>query len=110
MDDYIADLDADNIAHLVTDEKSLVYAANEYYGALQKEGSGFRTKKFVENNTYEAVEKNVMEKLKIEDVNGDGREDRKDLLEDEDYLNTYLDTYKFLSRLEESGKGQRKDW
>ena len=110
MDDYIADLDADNIAHLVTDEKSLVDAANEYYGALQKEGSGYSTKKFVENNTYEAVEKTVMEKLKIEDVNGDGREDRKDLLEDEDYLNTYLDTYKFLSRLEESGKGQRKDW
>ena len=109
MDDYIADLDADNIAHLVTDEKSLVDAANEYYGALQKEGSGYRTKTFVENNTYEAVEKAVMEKLKIEDVNGDGKKDYKDLLE-EDYRDTYLDTYKFLTRLKEPGKGQRKDW
>ncbi|MDE7198895.1 MAG: hypothetical protein K2O15_08415, partial [Lachnospiraceae bacterium] len=104
MDDYIADLDADNIAYLVTEEKSLVDVANEYYGKLQEKGIGYRTELFVENNTYEEVEKAVMEKIKIGDANGDGKVDRMDLLEDD----AYLDTYKFLSRLKSSDEILKK--
>ena len=55
MDDYIADLDADNIAYMVTEEKSLVDAANEYYKELQEAGDEYRTEIFVKNNTYEKI-------------------------------------------------------
>lgn len=104
MDDYIADLDADNIAHLVAEDKSLVDAANEYYRGVQEEGSGYRTKTFVENNTYEEIEKAVMDKISVGDLNGDNQENYMDFSKNE----TYLDTYKFLSRLKLSGESQRK--
>lgn len=96
MDDYIADLDADNIAHLITEDRSLVDAANEYYRGVEEEGLEYRTKTFVDNNTYEEIEKAVMERLRVRDVNGDKKKDYLDLLE----YDAYLDTYKFLARLQ----------
>lgn len=44
VDDFIADLDADNIAHLVTEDKSLMDAVNEYYNKLQENEEEYRKK------------------------------------------------------------------
>ncbi len=95
MDDYIADLDADNIAYMTTNEKSLVEAMNEYYDELQKAGDEYRTEIFVKNNTFEEIEKAVLERLPVYDNNGDGNLNYKDL----EKIDKYKDTYDFLKRL-----------
>ena len=95
MDDYIADLDADNIAYMTTNEKSLVEAMNEYYDELQKAGDEYRTEIFVKNNTFEEIEKAVLERLPVYDNNGDGNLNYKDL----EKIDKYKDTYDFLERL-----------
>lgn len=95
IDDYIADLDADNIAYMTTNEKSLVEAMNEYYDELQKAGDEYRTEIFVKNNTFEEIEKAVLERLPVYDNNGDGNLNYKDL----EKIDKYKDTYDFLKRL-----------
>lgn len=95
MDDYIADLDADNIVYMVTDEKSLVQAANEYYKELQEVGDEYRTKMFVENNTYEKIESDIFEKITVCNTNWNRELDYQDLENNW----KYHDTYEFLKRL-----------
>ncbi len=96
-DDYIADLDADNIAHFAAGGQSLVDAANEYYSGLKENGEEYRTELFVKNNTYEKVESDILKRLKLWDVNEDGTIDYKDLSQSK----IHVDTYNFLVRLKE---------
>jgi len=96
MDDYIADLDADNIAYMVTEEKSLVDAANEYYKELQEAGDEYRTEIFVKNNTYEKISvcnKNWNRELNYQDLKNNWK---------------YQDTYDFLKRLVPYSEAQKK--
>lgn len=102
-DDFIADLDADNIAHLVTEDTSLVDAANEYYNDLCQKGDDYRKQAFIENNPYEEVEKTIMERLSIKDENRDKNVDYKDLEKNR----RFRDTYKFLKELAPSSEGQK---
>ena len=104
MDDYIADLDADNIAYMVTDEKSLVDVVNEYYSKLQEAGDEYRTEMFVKNNTYEEIESTIFDKISVKDSNGDGEINYKDLQEND----KYQDTYDFLKKLEPYSEVQEK--
>lgn len=101
QDDFIADLDADNIVHLVTDDKSLVDAANEYYNDLQKGGEEYRKKVFVDNNTYEAIESAVAKKISLVDRNWDKKTDYNDLRKS----SRYKDTYEFLKQLAPYNEG-----
>lgn len=96
-DDYIADLDADNIAHFAAGGQSLVDAANEYYSGIKENGEEYRTELFVKNNTYEKVESDILKRLKLWDVNEDGTINYKDLSES----TIHVDTYNFLVRLKE---------
>lgn len=96
MDDYIADLDADNIAYMVTEEKSLVDAANEYYKELQEAGDEYRTEIFVKNNTYEKISvcnENWNRELNYQDLKNNWK---------------YQDTYDFLKRLVPYSEAQKK--
>lgn len=102
QDDFIADLDADNIAHLVTDDKSLVDAANEYYNELQNGGEEYRKQVFVENNTYEAIESAIMEKLSMKDMNKDKEINYKDIEDSR----LHKETYEFLKQLAPYSEGQ----
>lgn len=95
MEDFIADLDADNIVHLVTEDKSLMDAANEYYNKLQENGEDYRKEVFVENNTYENIESAIIERISIRDMNWDKKIDYKDLKKSR----RYKDTYEFLEQL-----------
>lgn len=76
----------------------MVEAANEYYNNLQQNGEKYRQKAFLENNTYEAIESAILEKLDItKDKNKDGIVDYKDL----EKKSKYQETYDFLKELAE---------
>lgn len=102
QEDFIADLDADNIAHLITDDKSLVDAGNEYYDGLQKHGEEYRKQVFMENNTYKDVEASIMERIWVDDGNMDGKINYEDLEDTEKYEGTY----NFLKQLAPYSEGQ----
>ena len=53
-------------------------AANEYYSGIKENGEEYRTELFVENNTYEKVESDILKRLKLWDVNEDGTINYKD--------------------------------
>ena len=72
-------------------------AANEYYSGIKENGEEYRTELFVENNTYEKVESDILKRLKLWDVNEDGTINYKDLSES----TIHADTYNFLVRLKE---------
>ena len=94
-DDYIADLDSDNISYNVKDDTELMKIMNQYYEALMAGEEDYRTKTFVENNTYAAIEKAILDRIGVKDKNKDGVKDYKDLEEDD----VYKDTYEFLRKL-----------
>lgn len=94
-DDYIADLDSDNISYNMGDNTELMKIMNQYYEALMAGGEDYRTKTFVENNTYAAVEKAILDRIGVKDKNKDGVKDYNDLEEND----VYKDTYEFLQRL-----------
>ncbi len=94
-DDYIADLDSDNISYNMGDDTELMQIMNQYYEALMASSEDYRTKTFVENNTYAAVEKTILDRIGVKDKNKDGVKDYKDL----EGNDVYKDTYEFLQRL-----------
>ena len=94
-DDYIADLDSDNISYNMSDDTELMKIMNQYYEALMAGGEDYRTKTFVENNTYAAVEKAILDRIGVKDKNKDGVKDYNDL----EGNDVYKDTYEFLQRL-----------
>ena len=101
-DDYIADLDADNIANRVNDNQGLMESMNQYYFDVSIDNSDkLRTTEFLENNPYEDVESAVFERIKFKDVNEDDKKDLEDLKNNE----TYKDTYEFLKKLKDIQEG-----
>lgn len=102
-DDYIADLDADNIAHRVKEGTSLMESMNEYYQDIAK-GKGNadteRAKEFLGNNPYEDVEKAIFDRISFNDADGNGKKELEDLKENE----TYKETYDFWEKLQKSIK------
>lgn len=104
-DDYIADLDADNIAKRVTKKTRLADAVNEYYSDISKDPQGEnagRTKEFLKNNPYEEVEAAVFERIEFNDPNGNGIKDLDDLKNNK----VYEETYDFLARLKKIDEGE----
>lgn len=94
-DDYIADLDSDNISYNMEDDTELMKIMNLYYETLMASDEDYRTKTFVENNTYAAIEKAILDRIGVKDKNKDGVKDYKDL----EGNDVYKDTYEFLQRL-----------
>lgn len=95
-DDYIADLDADNIAYRMKDGLNLIECTNQYYRDLaQGNEDELRTKEFLKNNDYNKVEEAVLNRIEIKDMNKDG----KKTVEDLENSKKYKDTYNFLMRL-----------
>ena len=100
-DDYIADLDADNIAHRTQSGGTLLNNMNEYYQGLSGGNADtLRTEEFLKNNSYEDVETAVFDRIFFYDANEDGKKTLEDLKDNE----TYKDTYNFLKKL----KGYQK--
>lgn len=90
-DDYIADLDADNIYNRIDYDNGVTAmdAFNNYYEDMANSGdSDFRGKEFLENNPYEDVQGKILDKLDIsmEDMEGNAK---------------YSDTVAFLERLKD---------
>ncbi len=66
QDDYIADLDADNIVHRMHEEESFLDSINEYYQRMSHSGRSedeFRTIEFLKNNPYENVQESVLMRI-----------------------------------------------
>ncbi len=94
-DDYIADLDADNIYNRIDYDNGVTAmdAFNNYYEDMANSGdSDFRGKEFLENNPYEVVQEKILDKLDIS-------------LEDMENNAEYSDTAAFLERLKNLSEG-----
>ncbi len=98
-DDFISDLDGDNLVHRVGEEVTLLDAIQQYYQTLPLSDED-RIEEFLENNPYDEVEAIIMERLKIKDKNGDKKETLEDL-KAEPYREKYKETYDFLKRLKD---------
>jgi len=95
-DDYIADLDADNIAHRTQNGGTLLNNMNEYYQDLSAGNADtLRTEEFLKNNSYEDIETAVFDRTSFNDANEDGKKTLEDLKDNE----TYKGTYDFLKKL-----------
>jgi len=106
-DDYIADLDADNIAHRTQNGKggTLLNNMNEYYQDISSgDTDALRTKEFLKNNSYEDIEKSVFDRISFKDENKDGKKTLEDLKENE----TYKETYDFLKKLKKCQEKQNR--
>lgn len=86
-DDYMADLDADNIIHRIDEDTSLMEAINDYY--RESNGGETRAVEFLRNNDYNDVEDEITKRAGV-----DSLEKLKD---------KWLDSYNFLVRLKEEG-------
>lgn len=86
-DDYMADLDADNIIHRIDKDTSLMEAINDYYE--ETNGGETRVVEFLENNDYVDVEDEITKRAGV-----DSLEKLKD---------KWLDSYNFLVRLKKEG-------
>ena len=62
-DDYMADLDADNIIHRIDENTSLMEAINDYY--KESNGGENRAAEFLENNEYAEVEGVILERAGV---------------------------------------------
>ena len=91
LDDYIADLDADNIYNRIDYDNGVTAmdAFNDYYEDMANSGDNdFRGKEFLENNPYEDVQGKILHKHDIS-------------LEDMENNAEYSDTVAFLERLKD---------
>lgn len=92
-DDFVADLDSDNIVHRVEQDTSLLDAMQQYYQSPPLSDAD-RIEEFLENNPYDTVEKTIIDKIGLKDQNGDSNVNIEDLNTDK-----YIDTYNFLNSL-----------
>ena len=67
QDDWIADLDSDNLAHRMQSNSQcdLVDVMNDYYSQVSKEKDSdeVRAQEFLRNNPYKEVENDVLDRL-----------------------------------------------
>lgn len=97
-DDYIADLDADNLAHRCLSGNNLLNSMQDYYTKLSTGNTDeMRTKEFLKNNSFENVEKTIFDIISCNDTNKDGFVNTADLKGSD----AYSDTYDFLMKLKE---------
>lgn len=97
-DDFIADLDADNISYRILKDSNMLTSMCQYYQGLpQGDEDTYRITEFLENNSYENIEKAIFERIKVSDINGDQKLTMEDLKGNE----VYEDTYLFLEKLKE---------
>lgn len=101
-DDYIADIDADNIVHRTRNGTPLANSVIEYYSSINKDDNDYsRTKEFLKNHTYEEIEEKVIDSIRFS----------RPIVSNEPYAETYhygnsIDnpayesTKKFLEKLE----------
>lgn len=102
-DDFISDLDADNIIHRMSNGKTLIDNMTQYYKDSSKsDADDVRISEFLSNNSYESILSSVLLRIDVADVNKDGVYS----LDDVKNSDTYADTYKFLIRLKEFQKGE----
>lgn len=73
---------------------------NQYYKNIAIDADKKRTEEFLANNSYEDVEKVILEKIGTKDNNRDGKVNIKDLGNDD----SYKDTYDFLKKLKDNKK------
>ena len=99
-DDYIADLDADNISKRVRRGSTLMESMNGYYQRIadktDDEAEPYRTIEFLQNNGYSNIEADIMEIIGVADKDSNGEKDANDLANNE----TYRGTYEFLLKLQ----------
>ncbi|MBP3487259.1 MAG: hypothetical protein J6K53_02570 [Roseburia sp.] len=95
-DDYIADLDADNLAHRCLTDNDLLSSMQDYYTNISNGNADeVRTREFLKNNSFEDVEKTIFDIISCNDANKDGFVNTIDLKEN----SVYSDTYDFLMKL-----------
>ena len=82
-DDYMADLDADNIIHRLDTDASLVEVMNLYYE--ETKNGDMRAKEFLRNNSYEKVEDAIFNRAGVDSLQG--------------LQEKWLDSYEFLKAL-----------
>lgn len=86
-DDYMADLDADNIIHRIDENTSLMEAINDYY--KESNGGENRAAEFLENNEYAEVEGVILERAGVSSL--------------EALKNKWEESYNFLVKLKNEG-------
>ncbi|WP_124065279.1 DUF4280 domain-containing protein [Clostridium sp. E02] len=95
-DDYIADLDADNLVNRMSTGISLQDSMNNYYSDLSAgDTDELRTKEFLKGNSYESIEKAVFDRISVKDANNDGIKNIEDIKDSK----IYKGTYDFLMKL-----------
>lgn len=97
-DDFLADLDADNISQRVAGGGNLLTGTNQYYEDISiTEGDKGRITEFLKNNPYKKVEEKIFQKIFAFDTNEDGKKTAEDIKNNI----KYKETYEFLRRLQE---------
>ena len=90
-DDYISDLDADNIAHRVNygNGTNAMNAFNDYYRDMSNSGDAdaFRGNEFLQNNSYDDVQSVILNRA------------HKNTYDDLKNDSNYADAVTFLERL-----------
>lgn len=103
-DDFIADLDSDNISQRILGGSDLVSATNEYYKYIgTQEGDERRIREFLRNNPYKEVEDKIIRRISVVDEDEDGKKTLDDIKDSR----KYKDAYDFLYRLATVAKGDR---
>lgn len=96
LDDYISDLDADNVSNRIDYENGVTAkeAMNDYYNEMTNAigNNDFRGEEFLKNNSYEDIEKEILDKLDYNSYD--------ELAENENYSETidFLDKLKKINK------------
>lgn len=105
-DDFISDLDADNMIHRMSNGKTLIDNMTQYYKDVSiGVDDDVRINEFLLNNSYENVLSSILDRIDVKDVNKDGIYNLEDIKDSD----TYADTYKFLVRLKEYKEGENNE-
>lgn len=105
-DDFISDLDADNIIHRMSNGKDVVENITQYYKDIEKgKADDIRIGEFLTNNPFEKVSEAIFSRINVRDNNNDGIYSMDDIKTS----SKYEDTYKFLMRLKEFQEGKSNE-
>lgn len=102
-DDFISDLDADNIIHRMSNGNDVIENITQYYKDIERgKADDIRIGEFLTNNKFEDVASAILLRIYVEDKNGD------EIYSIDDIKNSsmYADTYNFLIRLKDFQEGK----